>query len=367
MENAKVYWRYRIAIIILDLVLSIFFFSIIQISGFSALVRDISLHFSVNFYMSLVVYLGAIGILYYAISFPLNFYGSLVLERKFSLSNRTLGSWMVDESKKCIISALITLFLIEIFYLIARNTGIYWWFLCALFWIIFSIIFARLFPVIIIPMFYKYKILANNELRTKILTLAEKFKIKVLDVFEIDFSKNTKKSNAAVVGLGRTKRVILADNLVNEFTAEEVEVVMAHEMAHYKLGHLWKLLLLGAGSIIVFFFILSAVLVSAAGSLKIKDMFNISLFPVICIAYIIYSTLTMPIHSAISRKLEEDADRTALKMTGLRDPFISLMKKLGQKNLSDENPNKIVEIFIYDHPPIKRRIEMAENFVTHRS
>lgn len=363
MENAKIYWRYRIIIIILDVALSLFFFLLVQLTGLTAIFRQLSSYFSANFYASLTAYLFIIGALYYLISFPLNFYGSFILEKKFALSSRTVASWVRDEIKKCIISAVLILFLTGIIYFIARNTGAYWWMICAAFWVTFSVIFAKIFPVVIIPIFYKYKPLSDNSLRKRILSLAEKFRIKVLDVFEIDFSKNTKKSNAALTGMGGTKRVILADNLINEFTPEEVEVVMAHEMAHYKLGHIWKLLLFGAVSTFLLFFIMDRSLPYIASALGFSDIFDIALFPAICVIYIAYSFLSMPVNSAISCYFEREADTMALKMTGLKDSFISLMNKLADKNLSDRDPNRIVEIFFYDHPPIKKRIEMAENFV----
>jgi STE24 endopeptidase len=309
------------------------------------------------------VYLLILGALYYIITFPLNLYETFILERKFSLSNNTYRSWIIDELKRLIISGTIFIIMMEAFYLIARNFPGVWWLACAVFWIIASIIFVKIFPLMIIPLFYKYKELSNPVLKDRAMKLAKKFNIKVLGVFEINLSKDTKKSNAAIVGWGNTKRVILADNLINEFTDDEIEVVVAHEMAHHKLNHIWKLLSIGSLSTIIFFFILNCIVQYAAGLSDTYHPFDIAALPIYLLLYALFNIVVSPIQNSISRKLETDADGMALKITNLKSAFISLMEKLAKANLSDMKPNIVIEFLFYDHPPISKRIESAKRAI----
>lgn len=349
-NRAKDYCNHRYALVALNLVASLLFLAIFQFSGISSSLKDFALTVSANYYAALLIYLAIFGASFYIVMFPLDLYGGFILERKFSLSNQSLGAWLKDEAKKALLSSAVFLILIEALYGIVNNIPSGWWVAASLFWIAVSLLLARLFPVIILPLFFKYSPLSKEELRARALGLAEKFHIKVMDVFEIDFSKKTKKANAAVIGWGRSRRIIMADNLVNQFTTEEAVAVLAHEMAHHKLKHVWKLILLGAASTTLFFFILS----------RIHDgIADISLFPSIYLLFVIYGVIAMPIENAISRKLERDADRMALQMTGAREPFISLMERLAEKNLSDVSPNPVIEFLLFNHPSIAKRIALA--------
>jgi len=358
-SRAKSYWRHRYAVMLSELAFSIIFLAVFQFAGISGFLKDAALSIHPNFYTALLIYLAVFGIVFYVVIFPLELYGGFILERKFSLSNQSLAAWLKDEAKKAAVSSVIFLLLLEAFYAIANNVPAFWWLAAAAFWIAVSLVLARLFPVLILPLFYRYSPLSKESLRKRALDLAAKFHIKVLDVFEIDFSTKTKKANAAIIGWGRSKRIIMADNLVKEFTDEEAVAVLAHEMAHHKLKHVWKLLFMGALSTALFFFILSRIshgLVAAFGAAGISDM---ALFPAIYLLFLAYSTIAMPVENTISRKFERDADIMALKMTGDREPFISMMETLAEKNVSDKNPNRLIEFLLYSHPSIAKRIERA--------
>jgi len=351
-RRAKSYWRHKHIVTLSGLALSIAVLAAIQASGASASLKAFALSISTNFYVSLLVYIAAFSIIVGLATFPLDLYGGFIVETKFKLSNQTFPAWLIDEVKGSAISFIFFAILIEALYAILNLFPGTWWLIAALFWIGLSLVLAKLFPLLIIPLFYKYKPLSRPELRGRALKLAAKFNIKVMDVFEIDFSTKTKKSNAAIVGWGAGRRIILADNLVNEFTDDETVAVLAHEMAHHRLKHIWILLSVSAASIVIFFYILQR---AAAG------LTDISLFPTLYIYFIVYGAVMMPLQNAISRWLERDADTMALRMTGSREAFISLMEKLGLKNLSDENPDRIIELVFYSHPPISKRIALARS------
>lgn len=305
-------------------------------------------------------YLLSAYIIYAFSNFPLNLYHSFILEHKFALSKQKIGDWLKDQIKAGLITYLISLILLGAFYYLLARYPYIWWLIVSVFWIFFSIILAKLLPVIIIPLFFKYKRLADELLRERIIRLADKMRVKILDVFEIDFSKKTLKANAAFVGVGKTRRVILADTLKDKYTPDEIEVILAHEFAHYKLKHLLKLILMNSlATVITFYFIFktSGYFLHLFGLANLTDVASL---PLIFIYFLLLGIIMRPFENYISRRLEKNADKVALSVTGLKEPFISMMDKLAAQNLADRNPHPLIKIFFFDHPPINERIAMAK-------
>lgn len=360
--RAKRYQRYRIGLHIAGLAVSAAFLAAYQFLGISSYVADASLARAGSFPLALAAYFSVFSITYAVLLLPLDFLGGYVLEHRFSVSNQSLRRWASETLKQAALSFVMALLLVEVLYAVAGNAAGLWWLAVALSWLFFSIGLATIFPVIIIPLFYRYMPLSDESLRGRILALAGKFRIRILDISMIDFSKNTRKSNAAVVGWGRTRRIILTDNLVAEFTADEVETVVAHEMAHYAHNHIRKLLVIQAAGTLVFFYALSRVLPFLAVASGAEGAFDMAAFPLIVLLYGAYEFLVTPLTNAYSRRLERDADRGALDATGNAPTFISLMKRLAEKNISDVDPDPVIEYLFYTHPPISKRISMAEQY-----
>jgi len=296
------------------------------------------------------------SVIYYLLSFPLNFYASYVLERKFGLSKQKLGDWFLDQLKAAGLCYAISSILIAIFYYILKHYQFSWWWVISLIWIFFSLILARITPIVIIPLFFKYKKFSDEVIRERILGLADKMKVKILDVFQIDLSRKTLKANAAFVGMGKTRRVILADTLKDKYSAEEIEIILAHEFAHYKLKHLLKLVMVNSlTTILAFYFIFrtSEYILKLFGMSSLSD---IAALPLIFLYLAVFGIITQPVSNYISRRLERNADALAIKVTGLEEAFISTMEKLSLQNLSDRNPHPLIKFFFFDHPPIDERI-----------
>ncbi|MCX5714408.1 MAG: M48 family metallopeptidase [Candidatus Omnitrophica bacterium] len=309
-----------------------------------------------NIFYLIIAYLG-----YYILNLPLNFYHSFILEHSFGLSNQKLSDWIKDQLKGMVISYIIALILIEVFYLILKLSPGGWWIWVSVFWIFFSLILAKLVPVLIIPLFFKYKKLSDENLRQRIINLAEKMRVKILDVFEIDFSKKTLKANAAFVGSGRTRRVILADTLKDKYTYDEIEVILAHEFAHYKLRHLFKLIFANSCATLIALYVIFRSCAWSLGIFGLDSLTDIAALPIVLLYLTIFNILMQPLANALSRKLEKNADRMALSITGLKEAFISMMEKLGAQNLADRNPSKLIKIYFFDHPPIDERIAMGRD------
>jgi STE24 endopeptidase len=183
--------------------------------------------------------------------------------------------------------------------------------------------------------------------------------VKILDCYQIDFSKKTLKANAAFVGIGKTRRVILADTLKDKYTFDEIEVILAHEFAHYRLRHLLKLILLSSLVIIISFYLIFRTSSYALGLFGLSSLSDIASLPLIFLYFVLLGIIMQPLQNYVSRRLERNADIMALKITGLKEAFISMMEKLALQNLADRNPHPLIKFFFFNHPPIDERIAAA--------
>jgi len=332
-----------------------------QASGLSGLLaKGINLLFAGN-YLVLPVYLFIIFFVYYIFCFPLNFYQSFILEHQFQLTRQSVKGWFFDQLKAGIIAYFISIIVLEVFYALISFQPRNWWWIITLFWIFFSLVLAKLAPVMIIPLFFKYKKFSDEVLRQRIIRLSAKMQLKILDVFEIDLSRKTEKANAALVGFGSTRRVILGDTLRDKYTPEEIEVILAHEFAHQKMRHLLKLVLSSAVTTGLFVYAIYKTSPLALGLFGLDSFNDISALPLIFIYLLLSGVILRPWENFLSRKFEFEADRMAITITGLKNSFISTMEKLSAQNLSDRNPHPLIKFFFFDHPPIDERIKLARS------
>ncbi|HTZ11504.1 MAG TPA: M48 family metalloprotease, partial [Candidatus Margulisiibacteriota bacterium] len=271
----------------------------------------------------LPLYLFSLYLSYYVLSFPLNFYHSFLLEHKFSLSTQKFSGWFKDQLKNTLLSYIILLIVFSAFYFILSHFIHAWWLSISLFWIFFNIILTKLTPLLIIPLFFKYKKLLDENLRLRIFRLAEKMKVGVLDCFEIDFSSKTLKANAALTGLGRSRRVILADTLKDKYSAEEIEVILAHEFAHHRLKHIWKLLAMNSLAAFLCFYLIFISSDFILSFFNLPSLWDIASLPVLLLYFILLNLVLQPLANYISRRLEINADKMALAVTGSNEAFIS--------------------------------------------
>ncbi len=359
MDKAKQYASIRYSLLIIDVGYLLALLFLFQGLGLSrALVQGVSRVIHPHYFV-LPVYLLVIYLAYYVLSFPLIFYRSFALEHQFSLSIQKFDAWLKDEFKGGVIAYFILIILAGTFYYIYERYPGSWWFLLSLFWVFFSLILAKITPLVIIPLFFKYTSLSDNALRERIIKLAEKMQVKIVDVFQIDFSKKTLKANAAFVGLGRTRRVLLADTLKDKYSIEEIEVILAHEFAHYKLRHLMKLIFINASfTVAAFYFIFKTAPYFLAIS-GLSSLADLAAFPMLVIYFVIFGIITQPLQNYLSRIMEMNADLMALEVTQAKAAFISMMEKLSSQNLADRNPHPVIKFFFFDHPAIEERINMA--------
>ncbi|MBN1526335.1 MAG: M48 family metallopeptidase [Candidatus Omnitrophica bacterium] len=360
-DKVKRYTRIKHTVAIIDIVFMIVLLVLFQISGLSSGLRSLIARSFNNQPLLILIYSFVLINGYFVINIPLSFYNSYVVEHRFGLSNQSAKAWFSDYFKAGFLSVALFIILIEAFAYFLRSYPADWWWMCSVFWVILSVIIARLFPVIVIPLFYKYKRIENEEMRRRILDLSAKMGIKVLDIFQIDMSSKTEKANAGLVGLGRTKRVVLGDTLEGKFSPEEIEVILAHEFAHFRLRHLVKIIVLNAALIFLVFYIFFRFGHIVFDPLGVR-MSDIAGLPLWILLFTVWQIALTPMLNWISRGMERNADKMALAFTGKKDEFISMMEKLAEQNLSERKPPLWIKIFFYDHPPVEERVACAREF-----
>ena len=360
-DLAKSYSHQKYTLSIIDTFYSIALLLIFLGSGFSLCLEDFLKSFGLSNYLLIAVYLLVISLVYYLLNLPLNFYTSFTLEHKFNLSKQRPRAWWMDQLKSGILAYIISLILVLSFYWILGKFN-QWWLVISIFWIVFSVVLAKLAPVLIIPLFFKYKKLEDETLRQRIFNLAVKMQVKLMEVFEIDFSKKTLKANAAFTGMGKTKRVLLADTLKDKYTYDEVEVILAHEFAHYRLKHMIKLIAVNSLVTLGLFYLIFKTNVYTLGVFKLNSLVQLSSLPLVFLYFILFGIIMQPLEAYVSRRFEKDADLLALKVTGAKEAFISLMEKLAAQNLADRSPHPLIKFFFFSHPPIDERIKIAKSY-----
>lgn len=358
-ERAKVYSYFKYGLSILDTFFLLAFLYILTASGLS---KDLEFCLSSlapgNIFI-LPLYFLILSVVYYLLSFPVTICRSYIIERKFNLSSQSLKDWFFDQLKGGIIYYIVGLILLCAFYYILKLAPNRWWLVISAFWILFNLVLTKLAPVVIIPLFFKYKELSDESLRARIINLTDKMQIKILNVFEINLSKKTLKANAALLGWGSSMRVILADTLKDKYTYDEIEVILAHEFAHYKLRHLPRQIIVNSLFIVTSFYLIFKTSGYVLGKIGLLGLSDMAALPLVFIYFVLFGITVQPFTAYYSRRLEKSADRMALEVTGLRGPFISMMEKLASQNLADRSPHPIIKFLFFDHPPIDERINMA--------
>jgi STE24 endopeptidase len=358
---AKKYEKIKLIAGITGSIVSFILLFLFAALGYSKKLELYSYTYTINSYFALLIYIFVIGLVSSILSFPVDYYFGFRLEHKFGLSNQTFIKWITEGLKSTGVGIVLGVPILILFYYILKNYNLWWlWFGCVI--IVYSVLLAQLAPVLIFPLFYKFKPIENESLKQRILNLCDRLGFKVKGVFTFDMSKNTKKANAAFTGLGKTKRIILADTLISGFTEDEIETVFAHEVGHYKKGHIKKNIFISVFSTFAGLFILSKLYSLILPKFGFTEVWDIGALPILALIALLFGFILKPAGAYISRKFEYEADRFAVDTTRNLPVFNSVMEKLAFQNLSNDEPNKLVEFWSYSHPSVKRRIEAAEKY-----
>ena len=366
--EARRYNRIRRWLGVADFVLGLAYLFVLLVTGWSGTLRDLAYRGAFQNYalavFLYVVMLMAIGKL---LGFGLDYYG-FRLERRFQLSNMRFRAWLWDEVKGFGVGVVLAALVVELLYLIIRQSSQYWWFIA---WAVFLgmfVVLAQLAPIVLFPIFYKFAPLENEELKARLVRLSERAGTRVRGVYQWKLSEKSKKANAALTGLGSTRRIILADTLLESYSPDEIEAVLAHELGHHVHNHILKSIAVQAGTTLVGFWAANWVLHYAVDRWHMfETLSDFANLPLLALVSTVLSFLLMPALNAYSRFNERQADRYAFQSIPSIQPFITSMNKLAEQNLAERMPSRWVEWFFHSHPAVAKRIQAAQAWRTART
>ena len=311
---------------------------------------------------AVVFYVAGMTLVIEVASFPLAFYDGFFLEHRYGLSNETIGAWLRDQVKSLAIGLSFGAGAASTVYFFIRRSPSGWWFPAGVLFAGVMVVLTNLAPVLLLPLFYRVKPLDRDALRVRLLALADRAGARVLGAYEWGLGEKTKKANAALAGLGATRRILVSDTMLAEYSDEEIEIVLAHELAHHVHGDIWKGLMFESGLVLAGFWVAARTLAASVGWLGLAGPSDIAGMPLLLLAAGAVSLVMVPAANALSRAYERSADRFALELTRNPSAFVSAMRRLGAQNLAEEHPSKMAEWLFYSHPPIRERIAAAHAF-----
>jgi STE24 endopeptidase len=359
--ETRAYNRARRWLEIGDLAVSFGFLIVLLATGWTKTLSGLATHLGGDHYaLDLFFYVMFLSVISKVLGFALDFSG-FRLEHRFNLSNQRLFSWIKDEFKGWLLGLAMATLLAEIVYALIRTSPQYWWIIAWMIFMALFIFFAQIAPVVLFPLFYKFAPLQNDELKARLMRLGERAGTRVRGVYEWKLSEKSKKANAALTGLGNTRRIILADTLLQNYSNDEIEAVLAHELGHHVHGHMMKMIVVQAVVTLAGFWAANAVLryaIDEQGMFQhLADFANLPLLALVASGL---SLLLMPALNAYSRFTERQADLYCWKCVADVTPYITAMEKLARQNLSESHPSRLVELLFHSHPPISKRIAAAQ-------
>lgn len=302
----------------------------------------------------------------YLINLPFSIYRSFFVEHEYGFSNQTFGQWFGEDLLNLGITALIAIVPMAFFYWLVGRFRRWWlWFSIGMFPVM--VFFVVIAPVFISPLFNDYTPLQDKQLETRILTLADKAGIQGSDVFEVNASKQSSKVNAYVTGLFGTKRIVLYDTLIKNFSYNEIGFVMGHEMGHYVMNHVWWGLSLAILFVALALWLtnrtIRPVIRKFSGRFGFDKLEDIASLPLVLVYASVIMFVLQPFMNTGSRYMEHQSDIYGMDITGVSaEDAARAFDKLSAYNLSDPDPNPIIEFWFYSHPSLKKRIEFVRQY-----
>jgi STE24 endopeptidase len=363
-KKAKQYARIERKLFFVDLAIGGIYVIAWLIFGWSIAVMNALAAISTSdwFLVAGVAFVFAAGL--YVIDLPLSYYSGFVLPHRFELSTQTIGGWISDLIKEILIGGVFGFIMIEVIYAVLRAAPETWWLWAAAIMLLFTVVMANLYPILIMPLFNKIVPLGEEyaDLSARLIRLAAQAHTKVRGVYKFDMSRRTKAANAALMGLGNTRRIVLGDTLLAEFSADEIESVLAHELGHHVNKDIPVGIVLDTASTVIGLWMASVVMnwgVSVFGYTSPADPASLPLFVLVMS---LFGLITMPLGNAFSRWRESKADAYALQATHNSQAFIGAMTRLANQNLGEIDPEPWEEFLLHSHPALGKRIKMAEAY-----
>ena len=353
-KQAKIYARLSRRLMAIDLSLTALYTLAWLALGWAGSLKSALQRFTSSEWLLVLAVPGVFAAIFFLIDLPLSYYSGFVLPHR--------KGWVVDLLKGMAIEIPLSAILLEIIYAVLRAAPQTWWLWTGGILLLFTVVLANLGPVLIAPLFNKYVPLGEEhaELATRLTRLAEGAGVKVQGVFTFDISRRTKSANAALTGLGGTRRIILGDTLISEFTPDEIETVMAHELGHQVNKDIPLGIVLQTALTLGGLFLAHLGLQAGVAAFGYRGPSDIAAFPLLLVVFGAYGLVTMPLGNAFSRWRERRADLYALRTTHNGAALASAFTRLANQNLADADPEPWVEFLLYSHPALSKRIAAAQ-------
>jgi STE24 endopeptidase len=365
-RKAKEYAALRRVLFFINTGLAVAILLVSLYGGISLELRKLAENWTGSDWLQVILYMVIFGGAYGLVTVPLDILGGWYLPKRYGQSHQSFKSWAIDGLKGLLVAVPLMLVLISLLYFGLRVFPDWWWLIGGIFYLFFVIVLSNLAPVAIMPLFNKFIPLENDELRDRMLRLAERTGARVRGIYTMDFSRRTKAANAFVTGIGNTRRIVLGDTLTQHYTSDEIEVVMAHELGHHVHGDIWRAILFDSVITLAGLFLANLVLQAGISAFGFNSVGDVAAFPLFALVMVGFSLITMPLTNAYSRARENAADKYALEITGNVSSFISSMKKLANQNLADADPPAWAIWLFYTHPPIGQRVKRGEEYARQR-
>jgi STE24 endopeptidase len=363
MDESRRYESLKQLVSVTGFVLDILILLYLLTSHASIRIRQLAEGVTGAHWLSIAIYVLLISVIFKAIDLPLTFLSGFVLERRFGLSRQSLGGWIKDQLKGLAIGIPLSIAGVELIYRLLGSSPAHWWLYASLIFIAFVVLMTNLAPVLLLPLFFKFRPVENQDLQNRVDRLARRTNTAVCGIFEWALGEKTRKANAAVVGWGNTRRIIVSDTLLENFSGEEIEVIMAHELCHHVKNHIWQGLALQSLLAFVGFYVAYRILPPFSAHFGFRNIADVADLPLLALVMSAVSVLILPLVNTFSRHLETQADLYALDITGDALAFVSSMEKLADINLANKTPNRIIEFIFYSHPCVEDRIKLAADRV----
>jgi STE24 endopeptidase len=365
-EQALRYYRSGIAFWLIDIAWGLLIPCVFLFTGFSARIRTLAKGIGRRWYFTVALYLILFSLVGFVIDFPLSYYEEFVRQHAYGMSNQTFGKWIGDALKGLGVGIVINVLFGWVPFFFLKKSPQRWWLYTGLLAIPFICLALLVGPIWIAPLFNRFGPMKDKNLETRILNLAERAGIEGGRVFEVDKSVDTKAVNAYVTGLGATKRIVLWDTILAKLDHREILTVMGHEMGHYVLNHVRKLILLASITVLLALYLAhrtaDGLIRRFERSFGFDTLSDVASLPLLMLLTNLVPLAITPFFLAYSRYQEHEADRFSIEITRDNHAMATAFVKLQQENLGVPRPHPLLVIFRSSHPPLGERIDFANSY-----
>ena len=297
-----------------------------------------------------------------SVGLPLAWYSGHVLERRYGLARQNVRGWLLDHLKATGLGFILAWGAVVLVYGAMRMTGDYWWLVAGVTFAGAVLGLATLAPVVLLPLFFRFTPLDRPALVVRLRELATRAGTAVIGVYEWALGDKSRRANAALTGLGATRRILISDTMLADYSDEEIEVVLAHELGHHVHRDIWRGIAFESALMVLGFAVAHQVLHLFGPRLDLQGIDDLAGVPLLALTAGAVSLVLTPLALALSRRHERRADRFALELTSNPSAFISAMRRLGAQNLAEERPSRLVRWLFHSHPPLDERLAFAREW-----